>query len=211
MLADLGAGLVRDLAEVHATIGVYATRIARVRAAVLALVDAAVRPAWLPPDLAALLPEGPVPLRRAHVTVDLGEGESAEAEIDEEIATAGLGVPALLSEAQADWGALGWLCWSAGLDRVALPLTLAEPPLFAVAMKTIVTRCWRAQDRVSTGSLLARSNGVPGFAWQGVDIDALAPQLAQAAAEEYIRARSVFLWLASPDVASPFQVDLRAS
>jgi hypothetical protein len=64
---------------------------------------------------------------------------------------------------------------------------------------------------VSTGSLLARSNGVPGFAWQGVDIDALAPQVAQAAAEEYIRARSVFLWLASPDVASPFQVDLRAS
>jgi len=87
----------------------------------------------------------------------------------------------------------------------------AEPPLFAVAMKTIVTRCWRAQDRVSTGGLLARSNGVPGFAWQGIDIDALPPQLAQAAAEEYIRARSAFLWLASPDVASPFQLDLRES
>jgi hypothetical protein len=39
----------------------------------------------------------------------------------------------------------------------------------------------------------------------------LPPQLAQSAAEEYLRARSAFLWLASPDVMSPFQVDLRAS
>ena len=84
--------------------------------------------------------------------------EMAEVEINEEIATAGLGVPALLSEAQADWGALCWLCWSVGLDRVALPEVLAEPPLFAVAMKTIVTRCWRAQDRLKTGGLLARAN-----------------------------------------------------
>jgi hypothetical protein len=64
---------------------------------------------------------------------------------------------------------------------------------------------------VTTGGLLARSHHVPGFAWQGIDIDALPPQLAQTAAEDYIRARSAFLWLASPDVLSPFQVDLRDS
>jgi hypothetical protein len=222
MLADLGAGLVRELAEVRSTIAVYATRLGRLRAAVQALIGPGASPAWLPPDLSALLPDGPVELQQLRVAIPAApdeegadpreaEGAGGEVEIDERIATAGLAVPALLAEAQADWGALCWLCWSVGLERVALPEALAEPPLFAVAMKTIVTRCWRAQDRLTTGGLLARSNGVPGFAWQGIDIDALPPQLAQAAAEEYIRARSAFLWLASPDVASPFQLDLRAS
>jgi antitoxin component YwqK of YwqJK toxin-antitoxin module len=211
-LAALGAGIVRELDEVRAAIGVYATRIGRVRAAVQALIGTGATPVWLPPDLSALLPGGPVALRREKVSVDLGQegiAETAEAEIIEEIATDGLGVPALLGEAQSDWGALSWLCWSAGLERVALPEALAEPPLFAVAMKTIVTRCWRAQDRLRTGGLLARANGVPGFAWQGIDVDALPQHLAQAAAEEYLRARSVFLWLADPEAASPFQVDLR--
>jgi len=154
------------------------------------------------------------PLRRTRLSVEAavedGEGAQAvEVEIDEEIATAGLGVPALLGEAQADWGALSWLCWSVGLDRVALPESLAEPPLFAAAMKTIVTRCWRARDRLNTGGLLARSNGVPGFAWEGIDIDALPQHLAQVVAEEYLRARSAFFWLASPEVVSPFQSDLK--
>ena len=208
-LADLGAGLVRELDEVRAVVGVYATRIGRVRAAVQGLIGAGATPAWLPPELSALLPGGPVALRREKVSVDLGEGEPSEVEIAEELATDGFGVPALLNEAQADWGALCWLCWSVGLERVALPEALAEPPLFAVAMKTIVTRCWRAQDRLKTGGLLARANGVPGFEWQGIDIDALPQHLAQAVGEEYLRARSVFLWLADPEAVSPFQVDLR--
>jgi hypothetical protein len=209
LLADVGAGLVRELDEVRATIGLYATRIGSVRAAVQALIGRGVTPAWLPPDLSGLLPGGPVALRRAQVPVDLGEGEMAEVEINEEIETGGLGVPALLGEAQADWGALCWLCWSVGLTAPALPEALTEPPLFAVAMKTIVTRCWRAQDRLKSGGLLARANRVPGFEWRGIDIDALPLHLARAVAEEYLRARSVFLWLASPDVVSPFQVDLR--
>ena len=208
-LAELGAGIVRELDEVRAVISIYATRIGRVRAAVQALIGPGATPAWLPPDLSALLPAGPVTLRREKVLVDLGDGERAETDVVEEIATDGLGVPALLNEAQADWGALSWLCWSVGLDRVALPEALAEPSLFAVAMKTIVTRCWRAQDRLKTGGLLARANGVPGFTWQGADVDALPQHLARAAAEEYVRARSLFLWLADPETVSPFQADLR--
>jgi hypothetical protein len=65
------------------------------------------------------------------------------------------------------------------------------------------------KDRLSTGSLLSRSRGVPGFDWQGVDIDALPRPLAEAAAAEYIAVRSMFLWLASPGTMSPFQDDLR--
>ena len=216
-LASVGAGLVRELGEVQRVLAVYATRMGRLRAAVRALIGADAAPPWLPPDLSALRPHGPVELRHARVAVEADAAEDgseqgpSEVEIDERLETSGLGVPALLAEAQADWGALTWLCWSVGLEGVTLPGTIAEPPLFAVAMKTIVTRCWRAQDRVTTGGLLARSHRVPGFTWQGLDIDALPPQLAQSVAEEYIRARSALLWLASPDVVSPFQVDLRDS
>ena len=54
-LAELGAGLVRDLGEVRAAIAVYASRIAQVRAAIRALVGPAAAPAWLPPDPSPLL------------------------------------------------------------------------------------------------------------------------------------------------------------
>ena len=54
-------------------------------------------------------------------------------------------------------------------------------------MKTIVTRCWRAQDRLKTGGLLARANGVPGFTWQGTDVDALPQHLARAITEAVAR------------------------
>ena len=50
--------LVRDLDEVRATIAVYATRLARVRAAVQALIGPDATPVWLPPDLSPLLPGG---------------------------------------------------------------------------------------------------------------------------------------------------------
>jgi hypothetical protein len=164
-LANVAAGLVRGLAEVRRTMAVYATRLARLRAAVQEVIGPDATPAWLPPHLSALLPDGPLELRQARVAVAAGAGEGdaddgpdevEEVEIDERLETGGLGVPALLAEAQADWGALAWLCWSVGLERVALPEAIAEPPLFAVAMKTIVRRCWRAQDRVTTGGLLAR-------------------------------------------------------
>jgi antitoxin component YwqK of YwqJK toxin-antitoxin module len=216
-LADLPAGLARDLDEVHQVMAVFATRLARLRTAVQAMIGSDADPAWLPPEVSIMLPTGPVPLRRARVAVEVGEGQGNQGdgaepdavEINEEIETDGLGVPALLGAAQADWGALAWLCWSVGLGRVALPETLVEPPLFAVAMKMIVTRAWRAQDRLATGSLLARANDVPGFDWQGIDIDALPQHLARVVAEEYTSVRSMFLWLASPEVLSPFQRDLR--
>jgi antitoxin component YwqK of YwqJK toxin-antitoxin module len=212
-LAGLPAGLVRDLGEVRATIAVLATRLMRLRAALRSMIGPEAKPAWLPPDLSPLLPVGPVPLRRQSVPVvdPAGEPEGGDGtvEIDEQIDLDGLGAPALLGLAQIDWGALSWLCWSAGLERVALPRATVEPPLFAVAMKMIVTRTWRAQDRLATGGLLARANGVAGFEWHGIDIDALPQHLVRAAAEEYTAARSVFLWLASPEVVSPFQRDLR--
>jgi hypothetical protein len=76
-------------------------------------------------------------------------------------------------------------------------------------MQLIVHRTWRIKDRLATGSLLSRSRGVPGFEWQGVDIDALPRHLAEMAAAEYVAVRSMFLWLVSADALSPYQDDLR--
>lgn len=45
----------------------------------------------------------------------------------------------------------------------------------------------------------------------GIDIDPLPQHFARVAAEEYMSVCSPFLWLASPEVLSPFQRDLRES
>jgi antitoxin component YwqK of YwqJK toxin-antitoxin module len=200
--------------EIQRVAGVYATRLGRARDAIRALAGDGADGAWVPPDVSHLLPSGPVDLM--HDTVECEPDPEAapgaeveKVEIDEELTTDGAGVPSLLAAAHADWAALSWLCWSVGLDRVALPETVTVPGDCALAMKQIVQRTWRIKDRLSTGSLLSRSQGVPGFEWQGVDIDALPRPLAEVAAAEFIAVRSMFLWLASPDTVTPFQDDLR--
>jgi len=208
--------------DIQRVVAVYATRLARARDAIRTLAGADAATPWLPPDVSHLLPSGAVDLR--HETVECEPDESDPAaldnedgqheqtpdtvEIDERLATDGAGVPVLLATARADWAALSWLCWAAGLDRVALPDTMQAPADLALAMQMIVRRTWRIKDRMTTGGLLARSQGVPGFDWQGIDIDALPTHLIDAAAAEYLAVRSMFLWLAS-DALTPFQDDLR--
>jgi len=213
-----------DMDDVRHTIGVYATRLDRVRGALRALRDEDDTSAWLPPDLSHLLPGGPIALRHEIVECDPepdanGDGDAAAVvdgagapetvEIDEGLETGGAAVPALLASARADWAALSWLCWAIGLDGVALPDAMSGRSEMAVAMKMFVQRTWRLKDRLTSGSLVARSQGVPGFEWQGVDIDALPRHLAEMAAAEYIAVRSMFIWLASSDSLSPFQDDIR--
>ena len=212
--------LAHSVEEIRHAAGVYATRIGCARAAIRALVaDGA--PAWLPPDPAPLLPGGAVALRRDTIECEPevpGPGDVAVAgadaapetiEINEELATDGAGVPELLAVAHADWAALSWLCWAVGLDRVELPDAATVRDELAPAMKMIVRRTWRIKDRLASGSLIARSQGVPGFEWQGIDIDELPRHLAEMAAAEYVAARSMFIWLASADALSPFQDDIR--
>lgn len=208
---DPAPPIVQPLEAIRHIAGVYATRIGRLRAAVRALLGAGPEPIWLPPDLSALLPEGPVTLRRERIICDESSagGEPDTVELDEQLATEGLGVPVLLGLAQADYGALAWLCWSVGLDRVALPETLAPRPELGAAMKMIVKRHWRVNDKLTTGGLLALTNRIPGFAWQGLDLDVVPTHLVQTIAAEYGAARSMFLWLVSPETLSPLQDDLR--
>jgi hypothetical protein len=215
-----------DVEKVRHAIGVYATRLGQLRAAIVALAGqsaspdapSAGPPAWLPPETAHLLPSGPVVLRRETIVCDPDPDADPAAgaapdtiEINETLATGGVGVPTLLAAAQADWSALAWLCWAVGLDAVR-PLDEIETPTdVAAAMKLFVRRTWRIKDRLTSGGLIARSQGVPGFDWQGVDIDVLPRHLAEMAAAEYVGVRSMFLWLASPDAISPFQDDIQSA
>jgi len=219
-LDGLALELTHDPEIVRHLIAVYATRLARARTAVRALIgrgESAETPAWLPPDVSSLLPSGPVALRRETIACDpdpdapAGDGAAETIDIDEEPATAGAGVPALLTAAQADWAALSWLCWAVGLDGIGLPDTIARPADLPAAMQFFVRRTWRLKDRLTSGSLISRSQGVPGFEWQGVDIDALPRHLVEMAAAQYVAVRSMFIWLASPDALSPFQDDIQGA
>jgi hypothetical protein len=197
-------------------IAVYGTRLACVRDAIRALLPAGVSPAWMPPDPSALLPDGLVALRRERIDCEPDDaGQPQSIELDEQIDTDGLAVPVLLDYAHQDWAALSWLLWAIGdgagppADGPRTPEAVVSAAELAAAMKLIVRRTWRIKDRIATGSLVSRSQGVPSFEWQGVDVDELPHHFVQLASAEYIAVRSMFLWLVSVDALSPFQDDIR--
>jgi hypothetical protein len=78
-----------------------------------------------------------------------------------------------------------------------------------VAAGAAIGRFFRAQDVLVTGGLRSQTQGVPGFSWQGMEIDEMPKPFVQLAVEEYYELRALFLWLLSPENLSPFQSDLR--
>lgn len=211
----------QPLEKIRHVVQVYATRLGRRRAEIQSRLTAAGRadtnPPWLPPELTpALLPGGPVSLRRFDVTVPLetetGEMEMTDVHVDEDLppeALAGMSVAALLEQARGEWAALTWLCWSCGLDHVALPGVVSPPGQFTAAVTTAIGRCFAAHDKTLTGGVRARMQSIPSFTWEGIPLDQLPNHLAAVAAAEYLELRSMFLWLALDDSLSPFQTDLR--
>jgi hypothetical protein len=212
-LGDATLGIGQSLEAIRRMVGVYATRLGRLRDRLrsMGIPDDV---AWLPPDLTALLPNGPVELRRERITCDLDESappgsEPDVIEIDEAFGLEERGAPALVAAARSDYGALAWLCWAVGLDRVALPTSIAPAERLTEAMQMIVKRHWRAQDRLKTGGLLALTKGVPGFDWEGMEIDVVPSHVTWMVVAEYLAPRSMFVWLASPDALTPFEDDIR--
>lgn len=199
----------QPLDAVRRTVRLYATRLGQVRDELVRRVGGDAP--WLPPDLSALLPDGPVELMRESVRIeDETENgvEVSEVEVDERLELTG-SVRALLEIARGDWVALSWLCWSAGLDRVALPEALEPRELFPAAAHRVTLRCWRAHDRRRSFGLIAAARHVPGFEWEGMSIDAMPTQFADVAARELLELRALFFWLLFPQNRSPFQADLR--
>jgi hypothetical protein len=214
----VSVAIAQDLDAVRHLAGIYATRIGRVRDALRALTndggDQAEAADWMPPDLTALLPDGPVALRCETLECEPAaddDGNPATIDVDETVALAGLAAPMLLSLAHADYVALGWLCWAVGLDAVSLPDAINGRTDLAAAMQMVVKRQWRTRDRLTTGGLLAMSHGVPGFTWRGLELDAMPAHIIEIVAAEYLAARSMFLWLASPDTLTPFQDDIQSA
>lgn len=202
----------QPLEAIRWAIQLYATRLEALRAALTAWLPAPRTAAWLPPALGHLLPDGPMTLRNepARIVDETEAGsETTEVQIDERVLSGDATVIPLMRAARANWAALTWLCWAAGLDRVELPRQLRPPSEFAAATGMMLTRFFRAQDVLVTNGLRSLTAGVPGFEWAGESIDTLPKPFVEIAVDEYLELRALFLWLASPENVSPFQSDLR--
>jgi hypothetical protein len=200
----------QPLPAVRRAVMLYATRLSLVRAEIARRVGG--EPAWLPPDLGSLLPDGPVELRRHTVVIrdeDDGVVEESEVLIDETLRFDERSTRQLLAVARADHAALTWLCWASGLTEVALPDDVNPPPLFVAAANRSTLRCFWAHDRIRTGGLIAATRKLPRFDWEGIGIDKLPSHLAEVAAQEMLEVRAVFLWLLFEQNVSVFQEDLR--
>lgn len=201
----------RSLEEVRLLAQKYATRLQLVRDALLELVSPQVP--WMLPDLAPLLPDGPAALERDSFELAAQEedDEPSTVEIDETLAVEDADLPTLVRLARADWCALAWLCWSAGLDRVALPEALEPPEDFGQAAGMSAQRLWRSRDQRVFGGRNAKAQNIPGFEWEGADVAELHPNLASIAEQQYAEMKALFLWLSDPEVRSPWQDNLRGS
>lgn len=187
----------------------YATRLMTVRQRLIEQVGPDV--SWMLPDLSHMLPAGPVALTQFSFAGTDEDGGAYEVEVDETLDVSDWEIPALLRIARSDWNALAWLCWSAGLDRVAVPETLRPPLELGRAAGMSAQRLWRCRDKVHMGGWGARNQEIPGFDWEGMDIDAMSPHLARIAEAEYAEMQAMFYWLCGGDNQSPWQDNLRGS
>jgi len=169
------------------------------------------------PKVSALLPNGPVVLEKRNFEIVLddedeladGEGGAESIALDETLELAGRDVASIMRLLRSDYNVLTWLCWSAGLDRVALPERLAPPPNFNQAVGMAIERQWRAWDKLSTGGIMALTKGVRAFEWEGIDIDFISPALVELVAHEYTDLRALFFFLCDDRQESPWQDNLR--
>ena len=219
LFPDVPDGPEQPVQSVRAQLQKYATRLAAIRAAVLERLPPGALPPWVPPDLAQLLPDGPASLTSwefEEIIEDEDAPENApppEAKlvtVDERVtldATSPL--PTLMRAARRDWAGLCWMCWAVGLDHVALPDVVAAPATFGAAAGLSIERLWRCRDRLLTSGLRAMTQGVPGFVWEGIEVDLLPSVLAEIAADEFREMRAVFYWLCDEGVQSPWQSNVR--
>ena len=220
LFPDLPKAPEQPLEKVREQIQKYATRLGLLRAAILARLPPGASPAWSPPEVASLLPAGPIELESwefeeivedgSGTDLDAAPSEPQVVTVDETLVIdSAASLPALLCHARREWNGLCWLCWCAGLDRVALPDTIVAPTDFGLAAGMSVERFWRCRDRIITGGLRAMTQGVPGFHWEGIEIDELPLVLAEIAAAELREMRAVFYWMCDAGVQSPWQQNVR--
>lgn len=197
----------QELTAVHRVVQKYATRLQQVREAMLKRFKPGAALPWMPPDLSALLPAGPMDL----VMDEFDDEDGSTVSIDETLPIPRMGLPDLARAARADWNALTWLLWACGERGLALPRAVAPPGDFGHAAGMASQRLWRSRDRRVTGGRGAKMSNSPGFQFEGVDIDELHPNLVGIAEQQYAEMQAMFLWLINPSHVSPWQDNLRGS
>ena len=83
------------------------------------------------------------------------------------------------------------------------------PAAFGQAAAMSVERAWRCRDKLQTAGLRAMTRGVPGFVWEGIEIDLMPAVLAEIVADEHVELRALFYWLCDQGIQSPWQDNLR--
>lgn len=223
---ELPDQVAQPLPRLHGAIQKSALRLGRIRQAlVFAAADAhslgtnagppPPEPSWLPPDLSSLLTE-PWPELERYEFVDSSATEDGNpspdddlVKVDEIVETDGLGVTALMRLARVEWTCLCWLCWGAGLERIALPDLMRPPAAFARALSKAFFQVFRVQDSRATRGLRSKARGLPAAHWEGLNVDALEPSFIDLAFLEAREMRAVLYWLGDAECRSLWQDDLR--
>jgi len=218
---ELPPGVTQPLAQVRLAIAKSATRLAQLRTSLGRAFAASgggalPEPPWLPPELSALVPETP-PELECYEFVEASNDDAAGAaeaaseivKVDETLETDGRGITGLMRLARVEWTCLCWLCWGAGLERVALPDELRPPAAFPRALSAAFFQVFRVQDSLQTRGLRSKARGLPVARWEGLNVDALEPLLAEMAFREAREMRAVLYWLGDEECRSLWQDDLR--
>lgn len=202
----------QPLPAIVALLGKYATRVQQIRGAMLEHDSVSEDTPWMVPDVSALIPKGPVALGTDRFEIPDPEDPDEPYVVDiDETLELGDALPDLLRSARAEWHALCWLLWSTGADRIELPTRMNPPKKFGEAAGMAPARFWRCRDRVHMQGMGAQTQGIPGFEWNGVDIDELPGSLTNMAMFEYQEMQALMYWLTDAEVRSPWQDNLRGS
>ncbi|MCP3103218.1 thioredoxin domain-containing protein [Myxococcus sp. K15C18031901] len=203
---DLPEKPAQSLEAIQGLVKKYATRLQTVRSELQRRFKPGADLPWLPPDLSALLPDGPVEL--VEDDVEIGEESIG---VDETVSPRSLGLPDIARMARADWAALTWLLWACGENEVTMPKKVSPPSDFGHAAGMSSQRLWRARDRRVMNGRGAKASGAAGFDFEGVDIDALPSNLVGIVEQQYGEMQAMFYWLVDASNVSPWQDNLRGS
>ncbi len=182
----------QPLPALRAAISRAAQRVQAYRAALLALGET-----QLPPDVSALTSGSE--LRRFSFVSEDGD----PVQVEETLALADSNARDLGLGASLAWGALCWLCWACGLQRIAQPAELeARPELYAALLLA-------SERQAALSGHDLRPDAEPHF--HGLDETRLPASALSHLADCYREMRAVLLFASDPECQSPWQDDLGRS
>lgn len=152
-------------------------------------------PALAPPDVSRLTTD--LPLRQLCFAV---AGSEQPVVVDERPNLTNLTPRELALGARVEWSALCWLCWAAGLERIALPEHLTSRPELSAALL-------HASARIA--ALIGPEPALDSSGhFHGLDETHLPASALAHLAEHYVEIRAVLLFASDPECVSAWQDDL---